>query len=61
MQFEPAPRDGELQAGAVFCRRALVAEQERAVELLDIDAAFLNPAECARLQCKCCVRLDRPK
>jgi hypothetical protein len=26
MQFQPAPRDGELQAGAVFRRRAFVAE-----------------------------------
>jgi hypothetical protein len=32
MHFQPTPCDGELQ----------VAEQERAVELLDIDAAFLN-------------------
>ena len=45
MQFQPTPCDGEIQAGAVFRRRALVDEQKGAVELLDIDAAFLNGFE----------------
>jgi len=35
MQFQPTPCDGEFQAGAVFRGRALVAEQEGTVELLD--------------------------
>ena len=42
MQFQPIPCDGELQAGAVFRGRALVAEQEGAVEFLDIDPAIPN-------------------
>jgi hypothetical protein len=42
MHFQPAPFNGELQAGAVFRGRALVAEQEGAVEFLDIDSAILN-------------------
>jgi hypothetical protein len=46
MQFQPTARDGELQAGVVFRGRALVAEQEGAVELLDIDPTILNWFEC---------------
>ena len=42
MQFQPAPFNGELQAGAVFRGCAFIAEQERAVDLLDIDPAILN-------------------
>src|SRR6267142_6904938 len=42
MQFQPAPCDGQIQAGAVFRGRAPVDEQEGAVELLDIDPAILN-------------------
>ena len=42
MHFQPAPFNGELQAGAVLRGRALVAEQEGAVEFLDIDPAILN-------------------
>src|SRR4029453_14486834 len=49
MQFQPAPCYGELQAGTVFRGRALVAEQERAVELLDIDSAILNRFEGVRV------------
>src|SRR5882724_1046184 len=49
MHFQPTPCDGELQASAVFRWRTLVAEQERAVELLDIDAAFLNRLEGVRV------------
>ena len=45
MHDQPAPCDGELQAGAVFRRRALVAEQERAVDLLDINPAILDDLE----------------
>ena len=42
MQFQPTPCDGRTEAGAVFRGRALVAEQERAVDPLDIDPALLN-------------------
>jgi hypothetical protein len=42
VQFQPAPFNGELQAGAVFRGCAFIAEQERAVDLLDIDPAILN-------------------
>jgi len=36
VQFQPTPCDGELQAGAVLPGRALVAKQERPVDLLDM-------------------------
>ena len=42
MNFQPAPLNGKLQAGAVLSGRALVAEQEGAVEFLDVDPALLN-------------------
>ena len=42
MNFQPAPLNGKLQAGAVFSGRALVVEQEGAVEFLDVDPALLN-------------------
>jgi hypothetical protein len=42
MHDQPAPCDGDLQAGAVFRGRALVAEQEGGVEFLDIDPSSLN-------------------
>ena len=42
MNFQPAPFNGKLQAGAVFRGRALVVEQEGAVEFLDVDPAILN-------------------
>jgi hypothetical protein len=45
MQFQPAAGYRKLKASGVFRRRALVDEQKRAVELLDIDAAFLNGFE----------------
>jgi hypothetical protein len=48
-QFQPAAGDSEIQASAVFRGRALVAEQERAVELFDIDAAILNRFESRRM------------
>jgi hypothetical protein len=45
MQFQPAPFNGELEAGTVFRGCAFIAEQERAIELLDIDPAILNRFE----------------
>jgi hypothetical protein len=45
MHVQPAPVDRELETGTVFRGRALVAEQERTVELLDLDAAILNRFE----------------
>ena len=39
---KPAAFDRELEAGAVFGRAALVFVQERAVDQLDEDAAFLH-------------------
>ena len=42
MNFQPAPLNGKLQAGAVLSGRALVVEQEGAVEFLDVDPALLN-------------------
>ena len=42
MNFQPAPFNGKLQAGAVLRGRALVVEQEGAVEFLDVDPALLN-------------------
>ena len=42
MNFQPASFNSALQAGAIFRGRALVVEQERAVELFDIDATILN-------------------
>ena len=42
MNFQPAPLNGKLQAGAVFSGRALVVEQEGAVEFLDVYPAILN-------------------
>jgi hypothetical protein len=35
MHFQPAPCDGEIQAGAVFRGRAPVDEQKGAVEFLE--------------------------
>jgi len=45
LQFQPAPFNDELQAGAVLRGRTLVAEQEGAVELLDVGPAVLNGLE----------------
>ena len=42
MNFQPAPFNSKLQAGAVLRGRALVVEQEGAVEFLDVDPALLN-------------------
>ena len=42
MDLQPPPFNGELQARAVLCGSALVAEQERTVEFLDVDPAILN-------------------
>ena len=42
MNFQPAPFNGALQAGAVLRGRALVAKQEGAVEFLDVYPAILN-------------------
>jgi hypothetical protein len=47
MHDQPAPCDGDLQAGAVFSGRALVAEQEEGVEFLNIDPSILNWFESA--------------
>jgi hypothetical protein len=49
MQFQPTLCDGTIQAGAVFRGRALVAEQERAIDLLDMDSAILNRFEGVRM------------
>jgi hypothetical protein len=49
MNFQPAPFNGVLQAGAVLRGRALLAEQERAVEFLDINPAILNWFESVRV------------
>lgn len=48
MQFDPTARDRQIKAGRVFRRRSFVAEQERAVEFLDIDAAVLHRLEGVR-------------
>ena len=42
MEFQPAAPDGEREAGLVFVRRASLTVQERAVDLLDVDAAILH-------------------
>jgi hypothetical protein len=39
---EPTALDRQLHARAVLCRCALVLKQERAVDLLDMDAAILH-------------------
>ena len=44
MQCKPAKRNRTVEARRVFLRRALVAEQERAVGLLDVDPTFLKLA-----------------
>jgi hypothetical protein len=49
MNFQPAPFNGALQAGAVLRGRALVAEQEWTVEFFDIDSAILNWFESVRV------------
>ena len=49
MNFQPASFNSVLQAGAVFRGRALVAEQERAIELFDIDATILDRFEGVRV------------
>ena len=49
VQLQPTPFDGELQACAVFRRRALVAKQERSIQFLDIDPAILNRFEGVRV------------
>ena len=49
MNFQPASFNSALQAGGVFRGRALVAEQKRAVELFDIDAAILDRFEGVRV------------
>ena len=49
MQFRPTPCDGTIQAGAVFRGHALVAEQERAIDLLDMDSTILNRFEGVRV------------
>jgi hypothetical protein len=45
MHFQPTPRDGDIQAGAVFRGRAPVDVQKETVELLDIDSTILNRFE----------------
>jgi hypothetical protein len=45
VQCEPSGLDRQLEPGAVFRRRALVAEPKRAVDLLDIDLALLDGFE----------------
>ena len=42
MQPKPAAIDREIEASAVFGRAAAMFEQERPVDLLDVDAAILN-------------------
>ena len=42
VQCEPPALDRQLEPGAVFRRRAHVAEQKRAADLLDIDPALLD-------------------
>ena len=42
VHFQPAQANGTIEALRVFRRRALVAEQERAVEFLDVDPAILH-------------------
>ena len=49
VHFQPAPFDGELQSGAVLRGRALVSEQERAVQFFDVDSAILNWFESVRV------------
>jgi hypothetical protein len=49
MEFEPALPDRIVQTRGVFCRRALVAEQERPIERFDVDTPVLHDLECVRV------------
>ena len=49
MNFQPARANRAFEAGRVFRRRRFVAEQERAVEFLNVDAAFLDRLEGLRV------------
>ncbi len=42
MQFQPAARDRKVEGGLLFGRRGFQIEQERRVDLLDMDAAVLR-------------------
>ena len=52
MKFEPAKFNGTSETRRIFSGRALVAEQERAVEFLNVDAAVLDRLE----DCACSIR-----
>ena len=49
VQEQPTARDRQVEAGPVFRRRSFVAEQERAIEFFDIDAAILHRLEGVRV------------
>ena len=49
MKFQPAQANRAIETRRVFRRRPFVAEQERAVELLDVDSAILHRLEGVRV------------
>ena len=49
MNFQPAQANGTIKARRVFRRRPFIAEQERAVEFLDVDPAILHRLEGVRV------------
>jgi len=49
VQEQPTARDRQIKAGPVFRRCSFVAEQERAVEFFDVDAAILHRLEGVRV------------
>ena len=42
MQLQPAAGNRQIEAGLVFGRRGFLREQERPVDLLDLDAAVMD-------------------
>ena len=49
VKFQPAQANRAIEARRVFRRRRFVAEQERAIEFLNVDAAFLDRFEGLRV------------
>ena len=49
VNFQPAQANGAIETRRVFLRRPFVAEQERAVDLLDVNLAILNRLEGVRV------------
>jgi len=49
ISLKPAQANRAIETRRVFRRRAFVSEQERAVQLLNVDSAFLNRFEGLRV------------